>query len=110
MVGLGTLTELAEEFPRDLDEGLDALALDMARRIIDTSRPPRRSGTLERSQAVDAQGMIYSTAPYAGVIRFGWPRRNIRAQDWLAPAASRVETEYANEAADLADELLRRRA
>lgn len=35
-----------------------------------------------------------STVPYAGVIHYGWPARNITAQPWLTEAAQATEPEW----------------
>lgn len=53
---------------------------------------PRRSGRLAssvRSTGQASQGVVragFARVPYAGVIHFGWPRRNISPQPFLYDA------------------------
>lgn len=62
---------------------------------------PRRSGTLAGTlKASGAQSIAKVTAgsprrvPYAGVIHWGWPRRNITARPWIADAARQTEPRW----------------
>lgn len=61
-------------------------------------RAPHRTGALAASirvQSVDATGVrMGSTAPYAGVIHWGWPARAIRAQPFLSDAAQATERQW----------------
>lgn len=59
----------------------------------DRSTPPRRSGSLAASVKVVNSARYAAVragtpkrVPYAGVIHFGWPARNIAAQPWLDEA------------------------
>ena len=60
------------------------------------SRAPYVSGTLSRSIQVGMrrknEARVVAGAIYAGVIEFGWPRRNIAAQPYLRPAVDAAET------------------
>lgn len=106
--GQAELVQLCGRFPGELADDMDQLALDTAQRIIDVARPPRVSGELARSQAVDARGGITASAVHAGPIRFGWPRRNIVANDWLSPAAAQVADDLPADAELVADQALAR--
>ena len=62
-----------------------------------SSATPRASGALAstlRSSGPNAAGVVRAgkkSVPYAGVIHWGWPRKNIRPQPWLVDAAKRTE-------------------
>lgn len=64
------------------------------------SDAPKRSGRLARSiraGATQKAGVVRAgskSVPYAGVIHYGWPKRHIKAQPWLAAAAKRTEPEW----------------
>jgi phage gpG-like protein len=61
------------------------------------SRAPRRSGRLAGSiQATPApDGVdIEATVVYAGVIEYGYPSRNIRAQPYLTPAVEATQSHF----------------
>lgn len=75
---------------------------------------PRRSGALAASMRVGAtktQGVIRAgnnrkTAtgvPYANVIHWGWPKRNIAAQPWLSEAAEDTQEEWIDVYSDLVE-------
>ena len=65
--------------------------------VADAARVPRRSGALAASlrPSTDTGRAIVSAGAgrvrYAGVIHWGWPRRNIRPQTFLADAAKSTE-------------------
>ncbi|WP_280383364.1 hypothetical protein [Nocardia wallacei] len=71
-----------------------------ARIVADAARAPVASGRLQstirpgatRTQAIVRAG--YASVPYAGVIHWGWPRRNIRAQPFLSDAATSTESTW----------------
>lgn len=48
-----------------------------------------------------------STVPYAGVIHYGWPRRNIKAQPFLSDAAQTTESTWTTLYAQAVDDVLR---
>lgn len=57
---------------------------------------PKRSGRLAASTSPDATGVEIS-APYAGVIAYGWPARGITANPFVETGLSRA-TEQATDA------------
>jgi phage gpG-like protein len=55
---------------------------------------PKRSGRLAGSIGVTRDGpdtYVAATVVYAGVIEYGWPRHNIAANPYMAPAAEYAE-------------------
>lgn len=87
---------------RDLGRELRQANRDAANIVRDRARSnaPRRSGALARSVGTRAgQREAYvkagtaSRVPYAGVIHFGWPRRNIRPQPFLYRAVDERRAE-----------------
>lgn len=103
VVGGSEFASAMRRLPAQLESDLEAVTPAIASAIIDAASPPRVSGTLDRSQSVDVVpggATIVASAPYAGVIRFGWPARNIAANDWITPAVTRVETKAAQLAGD----------
>lgn len=91
---LGKVTEATADM-RDLMHDLGMI-------VVTAAQPPRRSGALGNSiragrgktkSVVRAGG---ARAPYAGVVHYGWPVRNIRPQPFLTTAlANRKNTIYA---------------
>lgn len=83
----------------DLDE-LKAVNRDVAGIVTRAARPPQRTGRLAatvrpgatRRAAIVRAGR--ATVPYAGVIHWGWPRRNITAQPFLSRAATATEPRW----------------
>ena len=76
--------------------------------VADATRVPRLTGRLAASVRPAGQpGKATVRAggpavPYAGVIHWGWPRRNIRPQTFLADAAANTEPAWlATYAADV---------
>jgi hypothetical protein len=76
-------------------------------------KTPRRSGTLAGTlKATGSQGIAKVTAgtpsrvPYAGVIHWGWPRRNITAQPWIAEAAQQTETRWQHTNLDAIEKII----
>lgn len=95
MLGAGEFVSATRRLAGELEDTLEAATETIADAIIEAGNPPRVSGTLARSQRVElvpGGATIVASAPYAGVIRFGWPARNITANDWLSPAVARAET------------------
>lgn len=77
---------------RDLNRGAASRVAGVAR-----GTAPRRSGRLAasvRASASQRAGTVRAgrkSIPYAGVIHWGWPKRNIKAQPWLVDAAKASE-------------------
>ncbi len=73
--------------------------MSAARTVSSAAKPmaPHQSGTLAgsvRPGASRTAGVVRAggaRVPYAGPIHWGWPRRNIRAQPFLADAAKATE-------------------
>jgi phage gpG-like protein len=69
--------------------------------VAQSTTPPRRSGRLAASiRSTGQAGAAVVRAggakvPYAGVIEYGWPSRNISAQPYLRTAAHRTEPRWA---------------
>lgn len=76
-------------------------------------RTPHRTGRLAatlRTSGTNRAGVIRAgtaRVPYAAVIHYGWPRRNIEPQPWLVDAAQRTEpawsARYQSEINDLVE-------
>ena len=102
--------DLKAELKKAHREGGD-MAADEARRIV-----PRRSGDLGgsiRASGLQTKGVVRSgraKVPYAGVIHFGWPRRNITPQPFLYEAADRRVLEVVNAYEDAVEAIARRLA
>jgi hypothetical protein len=79
--------DLKKELSRAHKSAADIVANE-AKRIV-----PRRSGRLQgsiRPGGTQTSGVVRAgkaAVPYAGVIHFGWPRRNIRPNTFLYDAA-----------------------
>lgn len=80
----------------DLAE-MRAVHRQAAQVAMSASRPPHRSNDLAGSQRIGATNTTGTLraggvrVPYAGVIHYGWPARNITEQPWLLQAAKRTE-------------------
>lgn len=73
------------------------------------ARAPHRSGRLRSAiRPVSTKTGVQLTAnlPYAGVIHWGWPRRNIRATTFLVDAARATETRWVDAYTDALQEAL----
>lgn len=74
----------------------------VADQVLDAAKPvtPRRTGRLAASmRSSGTQGAAIVRAggarvPYAGPIHWGWPRRHIAAQPWLADTADRTQNRW----------------
>jgi hypothetical protein len=85
----------------DLSDLKDAHA-EAANVVATTGRvtAPRRTGRLGstvRGTGTKTQSVIragYAAVPYAGVVHWGWPAHNIKAQPWLADAAASTEPRW----------------
>lgn len=96
--GLRELQKSLKAVGEDLTE-LKALNGKAAQIVADAAGPgtPRRTGRLGASVRVGATnraGIVRAgkaSVPYAGVIHWGWARRGIKAQPWLADAAASSE-------------------
>lgn len=77
---------------KDLNRAAAGVVEDAA-----SSATPRVSGALAstlRSTGTNSAGVVRAgrkAVPYAGVIHWGWPAKNIKAQPWLVDAAKRSE-------------------
>ena len=71
--------------------------------VVARNSTPRRSGRLAaslRSSASQRAGTVKAgrkSIPYAGVVHWGWPKRNIKAQPWLVDAAKATEPAWIEE-------------
>lgn len=60
--------------------------------VVHAARPPKRSGALAgtiRASKTKTKAVVragFRSVPYAGVIHYGWPARNIRANPFLDEA------------------------
>lgn len=78
----------------DLKDAFGALATEAAEVVAEET--PKRSGRLAssargnraKSKAVVRIGT--AAVPYAGVINYGWPKRNIAANDYVGRADARI--------------------
>ena len=82
--------------------------------VVQAAQPPNRSGSLAdtlraglgKTKAVVRAGG--RKAPYAGVIHYGWPARNIVAQPFLSEALSATRPELLSMLNDGLGDLLRK--
>jgi len=94
----------------DLDDMKDAHAA-VAAMVAAAARAatPRRTGrlaaTVRGNRALSRATILagYASVPYAGPIHWGWPRRNITAQPWLADTAALLEPRWTAVYADGVD-------
>lgn len=78
---------------------LSAINRKAATMVANAARPatPRLTGRLAasvRAGATQRAGVVRAgrkSLPYAGPIHWGWPRRGIRPQPWIATTASATE-------------------
>ena len=111
--GLRELVRALKAAGEDVTE-LKALNGKAAAIVQDAAAPrtPRRSGKLAasvRTGASNRGGRVMAgkaSVPYAGPIHWGWARRNIKAQPWLADAASASEDRWTDVYTEGMDELL----
>lgn len=111
IVGADRLRATLRSAGRDLNE-LKTAPAAAARIVAGAARAPVRSGRLQSSISSTASanlGTVTASAPYAGVIHWGWPRRNIRPQPFLSDAATSSEPtwiqEYENEIDKVIDQV-----
>lgn len=74
----------------NLQEANNRIASKVAQTAVATA--PKRSGELARSirpRVLRQQVEVVASTPYAGVIEWGNPYRNIQAQPYLVPAVER---------------------
>lgn len=85
---------------------------DIGMLVVNDAHPPVRSGTLAgtmragkgKTKAVARAGG--ARIPYAGVIHYGWPARNIRPQPFLTEALQRQRGAVFNKLEDGLQELI----
>lgn len=70
-----------------VDQAAATIAANRARAIA-----PKASGYLASTIRAD-DGNVVATAPYAGVIEYGWPARNIKPQPYLTQAVAVTEAQ-----------------
>lgn len=95
---------------RDLMHALGMIVVDRARQ-----RAPVRSGALSQSiragrgktKAVVRAGFDSQRLPYAAVIHYGWPKRNIRANPYLTTALEESQQEVLAAFTEGIDQLLK---
>lgn len=71
-------------------------AADVARRVA-ARKAPARSGRLRSSIRADGtrtDAVVTAGAPYAGVIEYGWPARNITAHGYLRDGLASSEKDW----------------
>lgn len=113
--GLRALTKALKAAGEDVTE-LKALNGKAAALVADAAAPrtPRRSGRLAasvRTGATQRGGRVMAgkaSVPYAGVIHWGWPKRGIKAQPWIADTAVATEDRWTDVYLEGAEELLER--
>lgn len=111
--GLRELQKSLKAVGEDLGD-LKALNGKAAQIVADAAGPgtPRKSGRLASSVRVGATaraGIVRAgkaSVPYAGVIHWGWARRGIKAQPWLADAAASSESRWTDAYLHGVEELL----
>lgn len=83
---------------QDLKDAHAAVAEQVARDSAATV--PRRTGRLAasvRPSGTQTAAIVRAgrkAVPYAGPIHWGWPKRNIKAQPWLADTAARTQNTW----------------
>ena len=76
-------------------ENMAAVNREVAALVAAAARPPIRTGRLAASitpRSSDTEAAVTSGLVYAGVIEYGWPRRNIRPAKFLATAFAQTES------------------
>lgn len=102
----------------ELDDEMKSIHQALAREIVDKALPnvPVRSGRLKASVRSagtkrDAVGRVGSASvPYAPIIHWGWPARNITGRPFLREAAQQIERgvtdRYETEVAQMLDRVI----
>lgn len=62
-----------------------------------------RAGATQRAAIIRAGR---KSVPYAGVIHWGWPRRNIVAQPWMSEAATATEPVWVAQYTEAVDKII----
>lgn len=71
---------------------------------------PRRSGRLAgsiRGYGTKDEAVVQATAPYAGVINYGWPARNIKAAEFMQDTERAVESKAPSRLQQAVNRLIR---
>ena len=92
-------TMKAAEVDMGLLKGLNRAAAGVVEGAASSTTPTLtgRLGSTLRSSATQSAGIVRAgrkSVPYAGVIHWGWPARNIKAQPWLVDAAKSSESQW----------------
>ncbi len=117
--GAKELRKALRTLPKEYRRELATIHKKAVKPVVDTAKTlaPRQSGRLAGSiRALGSQTMGRAavgkkSVPYAGVIHYGWPARNITAQPFLEEALSRrqkdVLTIWVKNQETLIDKVLR---
>ncbi len=97
VIGARELRRALRTLPKEYRRELATIHKKAVKPVVDTAKvlAPRRSGRLAGSiRALGSQtsGRVAvgkKSVPYAGVIHYGWPARNIAAQPFLEEALAR---------------------
>ena len=94
-------TMKAAEVDMGLLKGLNRAAAGVVEGAASSATPTLtgRLGSTLRSSATQSAGIVRAgrkSVPYAGVIHWGWPAKNIKAQPWLVDAAKSSESVWLN--------------
>lgn len=97
VIGADRLRSTLRAAGKSLDEPRTAPTAAAAL-VARAARPPVVSGRLRGSispgRAEANVGVVRASAPYAGVIHWGWPARGIRANPFLSDAATGTEAAW----------------
>ncbi len=99
--GARELRRALKNLPKEYRRELATIHKKAVKPVVDTAKQiaPRRSGRLAGSiRALGSQTMGQAAVgkkavPYAGVIHYGWPARNIAAQPFLEDALDRRQND-----------------
>lgn len=89
--------ELARLQDRETARAVRGVNKSLAQQVVDLAQPPTKSGALGQSMKAqggmrDAVAQAGGTArvPYAAVVHWGWPKRNIRRNAFLYRALAQA--------------------
>ena len=101
VIGAKELRRAMRTLPKEYKRELGVIHKKAVKPVVDTAKTiaPRRSGRLAGSiRALGSQtsgraAVGKKSVPYAGVIHYGWPARNITAQPFLEDALERRQND-----------------